>query len=112
MRYHSRTIAGILLFLLMGLLFLISSVQAAGSSPSLPPAVNSSPGSSSRMEVAVYVNSIDNLDMIKGTYTIDCYLHFRWTDPSIETAHFEFMNGQPSAGANSVEKLDENKSGR
>ncbi len=111
MRYRSRTIAGILLFLLMGLLLLISPVQAAGSSPSLPPAVNSSPGSPSRMEVAVYVNSVDNLDIIRGTYTIDCYLHFRWTDPSIGTAHFEFMNGQPSAGVNSVEKLDESKSG-
>ena len=92
-------------------LLLISSVQAAGSSPSLPPVVNSSPGSSPEMAVSVFVNSIDNLDMVKGTYTMDCYLHFRWTDPSIDASHFEFMNGEPSSGSKSVEKLWENKSG-
>jgi hypothetical protein len=73
--------------------------------------VNASPGTPARVEVSVFVNSIDNLDMVKGTYTIDCYLHFRWTDPSITAAHFEFMNGEPAAGANSVEKLSESKSG-
>jgi hypothetical protein len=111
MRYNSRKISVILLFLLMALLLLISSVQAAEASPSLPPAVNSSPGSPSKMQVAVFVNSIDNLDMIKGTYTIDCYLHFRWTDPSIDTAGFEFMNGEPSSGADSVKIISESKSG-
>ena len=49
--------------------------------------------------------------MVKGTYTIDCYLTFRWTDPSIETANFEFVNGESSSSANSVEKIYENKSG-
>jgi hypothetical protein len=63
------------------------------------------------MEVSVFVNSIDDLDMVKGTYTIDCYLHFRWTDPSVDTARFEFMNGEPSQGADSVRLLSENKTG-
>ncbi len=111
MRYNPRKIAVILLFLVMALLLLISSVQAGEVTPSLPPAVNSSSNSSSKMQVAVFINSIDNLEMIKGTYTVDCYLTFRWTDPNIETAHFEFMNGQPSSGANSVERIYDSKSG-
>jgi hypothetical protein len=111
MWFNSRKIAGSLLFLGIAFLFLISSVQAAESSPSLAPAVNSSPGTPARVQVSVFVNSIDNLDMVKGTYTIDCYLHFKWTDPGITAAHFEFMNGEPSAGLNSVEKLSESKSG-
>jgi hypothetical protein len=111
MRYTPQKIAVYLQFLLMALLLLISSVQAAGSSPLLLPAVNSSSGSPARMEVSVYINSIDNLDMTKGTYTIDSYLHFRWTDPGVETANFEFMNGVPSSSANSVKKLSESKDG-
>ena len=108
MRYNPRKIAIILVFLAMVSLLLLSSVSAADSSTALPLAGNATP---SHMGVGVIVNSIDNLDMVKGTYTIDCYLHFRWTDPTIQTAHFELMNGQPSAGANSVELIDENKSG-
>ena len=109
MRCNPRKIAIILVFMVMASLLLILSVSAAESVPASLPTGNSSP---SKMEVGVIVNSIDNLDMVKGTYTIDCYLHFRWTDPTIETAHFELMNGQPSPGSNSVEKIDENKSGR
>ncbi|WP_424031062.1 hypothetical protein [Methanoregula sp.] len=97
-----------LLFLVIASLLLISSVSAAESAPSLLPAVNSSP---SKMQVAVFINSIYNLDMVQGTYSIDSYLTFRWTDPSIETANFEFMNGEPSSSANSVEKIYEDKSG-
>ena len=111
MRYHSRKIAGRLLFLALTLLLLISSVQAAESSLSLSPAVNTSPDSPSKMEVSVFINSIDNLDMVRGTYTIDSYLHFRWTDPRIDNAHFEFMNGVPASYADSVKKLSESKSG-
>ena len=63
------------------------------------------------MEVGVFVNSIDNLDFVKGTYSMDFYLHFRWTDPAIPTAHFEIMNGQPSNEPHSLEKLSESKDG-
>lgn len=110
MRYNSRKIPVILLFLLMALLLLISSVQAVEASPSLPPAVNSSSGSPAKMEVSVFINSIDDLDMVKGTYTLDCYLHFRWTDPSIDAASFEFMNGEPTS-VESVKIISESKSG-
>ena len=108
MRYSPRKTAVILLFVLVASLLLVSSVCAAEAAPSLPPAANSSP---SRMQVAVFVNSIYNLDMVQGTYSVDLYLTFRWTDPGIETAGFEFMNGEPSSGADSVEKIYENKSG-
>jgi hypothetical protein len=72
---------------------------------------NPTNGTPSEMQVAVYVNSIDNLDMVRGTYTIDSYLTFRWTDPKIETVHFEFMNGVPASYENSIKKMGENKSG-
>jgi len=63
------------------------------------------------MGVGIFINSIHNLDFIKGTYSMDFYLYFRWTDPTIQTAHFELMNGQLSPGSYSLEKLSENKSG-
>ena len=108
MRHNHRTIAIILVFWAMSSILLMASVSAAGSSPSLLPAANFSP---SRMEVGVFINSINNLDFVKGTYSMDFYLHFRWTDPSIQTAHFELMNGKQSSGSNSLEKVSENKSG-
>ena len=108
MQLKPQKIAAILLFLVIGILILISSVSDAESGPSLLPALNSSP---SEMRVAVFVNSIYNLNMVQGTYSIDCYLTFRWTDPSIETADFELMNGAPSSSPDSVEKIYENKSG-
>ena len=49
--------------------------------------------------------------MVQGTYSIDCYLTFRWTDPSIETANLELMNSAPSSGVDLVVKIYENKSG-
>ena len=107
MRYNPRKIAIILLFIIMASLVLVSAVPAEVYA-AIPPAANSTP---SRMEVAVYVNSIDNLDFVKGTYSIDFYLHFRWTDPAIQTAHFELMNGQPSSEPHALEKLSESKSG-
>ena len=108
MRFEPRKITVIFLFLVVALLFLVSSVQASESSSPTLPAVNASP---SKMEVAVFVNSIDNLDFVKGTYTMDFYLHFRWSDPTIQSAHFEIMNGQPSLGSQSLEKISESKSG-
>ena len=73
MRYSPRKTAVILLFVLVASLLLVSSVCAAEAAPSLPPAANSSP---SRMQVAVFVNSIYNLDMVQGTYSVDLYLTF------------------------------------
>ncbi len=108
MLFNHQKFTKLFLFLVIVSLSLISSVYAADSTLSLLPAVNSSP---SEMQVAVFVNSIYNLNMVQGTYTIDCYLTFRWTDPSIEIANFELMNGAPSSSPDSVEKIYENKSG-
>jgi hypothetical protein len=108
MRYDPRNIPVILLILIIASLFLIASVSATDSTPPLTTAVNSSP---SKMEVGVYINAINNLDFIKGTYSEDFYLHFRWTDPTIKTAEFELMNGRVSSGSYSVRQLSANKSG-
>ena len=107
MRHIPRKIAVLIIFFFTVSLVLVSSVPAAVPDP-VSPTVNSTP---SKMEVAVFVNSIDNLDFVKGTYSMDFYLHFRWTDPSIPTAHFELMNGQPSNEPHSLEKLSESKDG-
>ena len=107
MRHDLRKIAVLITFLIIASLVPVSAVPAAVSVPTFPVA-NSTP---SKMEVAVFVNSIDNLDFVKGTYSMDFYLHFRWTDPRISTAHFEIMNGQPSNEPHSLEKLSENKDG-
>jgi hypothetical protein len=96
------------LLLLVGtlLLFAIPTVSASVSQTS--PDVNSS---SHAMGVGVYVNSIDNLDLIKGTYTLDFYLHFHWLDNTITTSEFELMNGHPSAEPLSVKTISRNAQG-
>ena len=110
MRYTSRNMVMGILFLLM-VLVLVPFVQGEFSLPPLPPADNSSNDTASKMQVGIYVNSIDNLDMVKGTYTADFYLYFQWTDPTIENAHFELINGEPSGGADSIQLNSESKSG-
>jgi hypothetical protein len=111
MRYNPKKIVTILLFAVLATLVLVSAVPASEPAASLMPPANATASNVSRMEVGVFVNSIDNLDFVKGTYSMDFYLHFRWTDPTIQTAHFEIMNGQPSNEPHSLEKLSESKSG-
>ncbi|MDO9324021.1 MAG: hypothetical protein Q7T80_03590 [Methanoregula sp.] len=109
MRFNHRKIPVILIFLIIASLFLISSVSAAESVPPIPTAGNTSP---SKMEVGTYVNAINNFDFIKGTYSMDFYLHFRWTDPTIKTAaEFQLMNGRISSGSYSVRQLMADTSG-
>jgi hypothetical protein len=108
MQYSSRKIVIILVFLALAWQFLLFPVSAPEPA-SLPDGVSNS--SLSNMYVGVYVNSIDNIDFVKGTYTMDFYLHFLWADPRIPRAHFELMNGQLSPGPNSLDKLSENKTG-
>ena len=96
------------LFLVLVALATLFPPVCAGSSPALSPADNPS---AAQMQVAIYVNSIDNLDMVTGTYTVDYYLHFRWTDPRITDPHFEIMNGEPASGTGSVALLSEDTNG-
>lgn len=67
MRYTSRQIVIILVFLAVASQLLIFPISAVEASPSLDPALNATP---SKMEVGVYVNSIENLDFVKGTYLV------------------------------------------
>ena len=108
MRHNSRKIVIILVSMFMASLFLVSPVSALESASQPGPVSNSS---LSKIGVGVYIHSIDNIDYVRGTYTMDFYLHFLWTDPGIQTAHFEIMNGQPSAGSHSLEKLSANTAG-
>jgi hypothetical protein len=103
---HYQKIVFILLFSVILSITAISVVSAQG--PGNPPAVNTSPHD---MGVGVYVNSIDNMDLLKGTYTIDFYLHFEWTDDNITSPDFELMNGHPSAESSSVTKIFQSTSG-
>ena len=117
--FPEKTISGIVLpvhrntphILLLALLTLLVLVPAAtaGTAAGLPAIANSS--QPAKMEVGVFVNSIDNLDFVKGSYSMDFYLHFRWTDSSIDGPHFEIMNGQPSSEYHSIEKLSESQTG-
>ena len=42
----------------------------------------------------VYAISIGNFEFTKGTYIIDFYLVFRWSDQNLSPASFELMNGR------------------
>jgi len=56
------------------------------------------------VETGVYVISLGNYEVNKGTYTMDFYMWFRWNASSnITPAKFEFMNGR----ANSKELISD-----
>jgi hypothetical protein len=107
MRHIPRKIAFLLIIVVLALLFLLPPVFAADIAPSPAVPANTTPA---KVEVGIFVNSIKNLDFARGTYTMDYYVHFRWTDPAISSSRFEVMNGQPS-GANALVENYEDKSG-
>lgn len=67
----------------------------------VPPASASDPVN---VETGIYVISLGNYEVNKGTYTMDLYLWFRWDASSNTTpVKFEFMNGR----ANSKELISD-----
>jgi hypothetical protein len=62
------------------------------------------------MKVGVYVLSVSNFDFAVGTYSMDMFITFGWTNHSIDRPHFEIMNGKPSYST-AIEKIGENKTG-
>ncbi|MDH7506724.1 MAG: hypothetical protein QHH15_02910 [Candidatus Thermoplasmatota archaeon] len=49
----------------------------------------------SMINVGVYVLSIGNFELNKGTYLLDFYLIFKWENQNLSPTSFEFMNGRP-----------------
>lgn len=51
------------------------------------------------VETGVYIISLGNYEVSKGTYTMDFYLWFRWnaSASNITPAKFEFMNGRANS---------------
>ncbi|MEM0492386.1 MAG: hypothetical protein QXS02_00275 [Candidatus Thermoplasmatota archaeon] len=58
-----------------------------------------------KIYVGIYVLSIGNLEINKGSYLLDFYLMFKWDNPDITPSSFEFVNGRPV----SKEKIYEHK---
>ena len=56
------------------------------------------------MGIGLYALSIGNFEFTKGTYTMDFYVQFKWSDKTLSPNAFEFMNGR----ASSKEKIYEN----
>jgi len=51
------------------------------------------------IQVGVYAISIGNFEFTKGTYVIDFYLVFKWSNQNITPASFELMNGRATSTA-------------
>jgi hypothetical protein len=62
------------------------------------------------MKVGVYALSVSNFNFAAGTYNMDMYITFGWTNHSIDRPHFEVMNGWP-AYSTAIELIEENKTG-
>ena len=61
------------------------------------------PGRPLKVVVGVYLNDIQDIDLENHIYTVDFYVWFRWTDPSINPAEsIEFMNGAQQWGTTLV----------
>jgi hypothetical protein len=68
------------------------------------------PSNVTEVAVGIYVNGISNFDFGKGAYSLDFYLWFVWTDPTIHNMNFEIMNGQPSY-SNAFQKIFDDTNG-
>lgn len=62
------------------------------------------------VKAGVYVLSLGNYDVNRGTYTVDFYLFFRWDPDAAPTGFspekFEFMNGRAGAKEKIFDALD------
>jgi len=47
------------------------------------------------MYLGIWILHIYNFQYITGTYTLDMYVYFFWTDPNITTANWYLTNGYP-----------------
>jgi hypothetical protein len=47
------------------------------------------------MHLGIWILHIYNFQYITGTYTLDMYVYFFWTDPNITTANWYLTNGYP-----------------
>jgi hypothetical protein len=57
------------------------------------------------IQVGVYAISIGNFEFTKGTYVIDFYLVFKWSNQNITPANFELMNGRATSTAKIYEEI-------
>jgi hypothetical protein len=62
------------------------------------------------IQVGVYAISIGNFEFTKGTYVIDFYLVFKWSNQNITPASFELMNGRASSTAKIYESITNDSS--
>ncbi len=53
----------------------------------------------------IYAISIGNFEFTKGTYVIDFYLVFKWTNQSLSPTSFELMNGRAVSKEKIYEEL-------
>ena len=56
------------------------------------------------IKAGVYALSIGNFEFTKGTYVIDFYLVFKWSDQNISPASFELMNGRATSNTKIYEE--------
>jgi hypothetical protein len=97
----------LIVLLSMGSFVTLASTEAGADAP-VPAAALSLPSSNvTDVEVGIYVNGISNFDFGNGAYSLDFYLWFVWTDPTIKNMAFEIMNGQPAYNNAFVKIIDD-----
>lgn len=64
-------------------------------------------GNDKTVYVGIYVISIGNFEFSKGTYLVDFYLVFRWSNQNISPSNFEFMNGRAVSKEKIYESINE-----
>jgi hypothetical protein len=100
----------ILLVVLAACPVVTAASTGASAIPLHSAAIDMSSSNITDVVVGIYVNGISNFDFGRGEYSLDFYLWFIWTDPTISNMSFEIMNGQP-AYANSFQKIVDNTGG-
>jgi len=62
------------------------------------------------IDTGIYAISIGNFEFTKGTYVIDFYLVFKWTNQNLSPASFELMNGRAVSKEKIYEETTNNTS--
>jgi len=110
MKRNATTCIFLCILLLLALLLMAGCSASAGEDRTTAPSPKANPIHVSHLaeneiETGIYVISIGNFEFTKGTYTLDFYIVFRWSDQSLSPSSFEFMNGRPASKEKIFESL-------
>jgi hypothetical protein len=100
-KQRTYSLTGLITAIFVCMVFFLQSTQTCGQTTDKVsvPDVNFE---SNNVYIGILVNNIYSYQYTAGTYTLDLFLYFFWTDPNISTVDWYLINGYPVNPATTV----------